>query len=270
MASRVSKINKNEEPYVSFQYQACWVNEQFDQDSWRYNRNIARKIVISLTPNELNTLPEDVKNQLLCCLKTGRISNADSKAISKLIQSNILETEYQHNLTIKGEEGFVKTTINHLSVLSSVSIGKMLLKSISKSGKQVTIIKTDRVSEAPPDSFKDAIPCGKKLKWQDLRGKSVTIMGTGKGSNTTIRYNPAFTFSGRNATWKNLPPEIALAHELIHADDSAYGRLDPEEIDGVRNYERQAVGLAPFEEKIFTENKFRSAWFPPIPLRTRY
>ena len=270
MASRVSKINKNEEPYVSFEYQACWINEQFDQDSWRYNRNIARKIVISLTANELKTLPEVIRNQLLCCLKAGRISNADSKAINKLIQSGEIEKEYQQSLTIKGEEGFVNTTINHLSVLSNIPIGKMLLKSISKSGKQVTIIKSDRVSEAPPDNFKDAIPCGKKLKWQNLRGKSVTITGTGKGSNTTIVYNPTFTFSDRNANWKGLPPEIALAHELIHANDSAYGHLDPEEIDGVRNYERQAVGLPPFEENIFTENKFRAAWFPPIPLRTRY
>jgi hypothetical protein len=44
--------------------------------------------------------------------------------------------------------------------------------------------------------------------------------------------------------------------------------MDPEEFDGVRNYERQAIGLAPYEGKEFTENKMRNEL--SIPARLRY
>jgi hypothetical protein len=57
---------------------------------------------------------------------------------------------------------------------------------------------------------------------------------------------------------------------LIHAHDAAYGQLDPDVTEGVRNYERQAVGLPPYEDKEFTENGFRAAWKNPLPARTEY
>lgn len=96
------------------------------------------------------------------------------------------------------------------------------------------------------------------------------MRGTGKGSNTTIKYNPALSCSVDTVDRSKFPPEIALAHELIHADDAAYGRLEPDEVNGVRNYERQAVGLPPYDGKHFTENKFRASWHPPLPSRNRY
>jgi hypothetical protein len=46
--------------------------------------------------------------------------------------------------------------------------------------------------------------------------------------------------------------------------------MDPEYRDGIRNYERQAIGLPPYDQKEFTENKMRAAWSEPQPLRPRY
>ncbi len=96
------------------------------------------------------------------------------------------------------------------------------------------------------------------------------LNGNGAGSNTTIRYNPNLSSIGSAEAWQKQPPAIWLAHELIHADDAAYGRMDPELKDGVRNFERQAVGLHPFEHKEFTENRLRAEWSEPQPARPRY
>lgn len=270
----MSPVFRKKRPAVHYvahlSQQTSLLNKQIDRDGWRQSRPLARKLVNSLSESEIRSLPIETRQQLLQTLKSGRITNADSKAIKKLLLSESEEVEYQRRIIIKGSKDFISITMAHLFNLSQLPLGKMLLNSLCKSGKQITIIATDRVSEAPPDDFRAAIPKGRNLSWLDLGGKKTTLKGTGHGSNTTIKYNPTFVFSCRNSTWKRCPPEIALAHELIHADDSAYGRLDPDEVNGVRNYERQAVGLTPYENKEFTENKFRATWHPPISLRTHY
>lgn len=270
MPSVLKKKSQTVNLPVALLSQSDLLKKQIDQGAWRQSRVLARNLVNSLSENEIKSLSVDLRHQLTAVLKAGRITNADSKAIKKLVLSELEELEYQRRMVIKGNRDFINTTITHLSNISRVPLGKRLLDSLCESGKQITIIATDRVSEAPPDDFRAAIPKGRQLSWRDLGGREVILKGNGRGSSTTIKYNPAFIFSCRTVTWKKCPPEIALAHELIHADDSAYGRLDPDEINGVRNYERQAVGLAPYENKEFTENKFRATWHPPISPRSQY
>lgn len=270
MADKARKKSRAVAPSVALLSSATWVTQQLDQAPSRQIGQVARKIVSTMTAQEIRALPQDTRQRLLNYIKTGKITEADRKAVNKLLEAEQVEIEYQERIVIKGSDDFASITRAHLSQLAKIPIGHKLLSSIGKSGKSVTIIHTDRVSEAPPVDFKAAVPKGKMLKWYDLGGNEKTIRGTGKGSDTVIKYNPSFTCSPQTKDWKNYPPEIALAHELIHADDSAHGRLDPDEIDGVRNYERQAVGLAPYEHKEFTENKFRQAWKKPLPPRTCY
>ncbi len=271
MATNVRKKSRDiNVPPVALLSQTTWIGQQLDQVVERQKGQVARKIVLDLSETELRALPQDIRQRLLSYLKNGRITEADRKAVNKLLTAELVEVSYRGKITIKGSSEFTQTTHIHLCQLAQVPLGRKLINSLCKSGRSVTILHTDRVSEAPPTDFKAAIPKGKALKWFDLWGNEKVIRGTGKGSDTIIKYNPAFTCSHRTKDWKNYPPEIALAHELIHADDSAYGRLDPDEIDGVRNYERQAVGLPPYESKEFTENKFRLAWTTPLPLRTCY
>lgn len=271
MACKARKQNETVSvPPVALFSQTTWVTQQLDQATPRQVGQIARKIVLGFSDRELRALPADLRQRLLSHLKNGRVTEADRKAVNKLLTAELVEVKYRETITIKGTGEFTKATQAHLCLLAKLAIGRKLLDSICQSGKSVTIVHTDRVSEAPPNDFKAAIPKGKMLRWFDLWGNEKTIRGTGKGSDTVIKYNPAFTFSNQAKDWKNNPPEITLAHELIHAHDSAYGRLDPDEVDGVRNYERQAVGLAPYENKEFTENKFRQAWSKPLPLRARY
>lgn len=271
MASIASKKSGTPHLVVAILFEAATDRYQFGQTSWQRNSSTdARKIVESLSDSEARLLPKETRERLLQSLKAGRITQADSKAINKLLSCELTELEYQQRIVIKGAADFISITKTHLNNLSLIPIGRKLLSSLYKSGKQVLIVPSDRVCEAPPDNFKAAILKGRKLKWFDLSGKEKTIKGTGLGSDTTIKYNPSFSCSNKGADWQKSPPEIALAHELIHADDSAYGRLDPDEIGGIKNYERQAVGLLPYEDKEFTENKFRAAWVTPIPLRTKY
>lgn len=270
MIASPCKKNKTLQPPVALLSQASWINQQLDQVNWRSVSSTARKIIADCSPEEIRGLPEETRQRLLRHLSTGRITEADRRAVNKLQSAQLAEIEYQQHMIIKGPPEFVNKTKAHLQRLAELKIGQDLLCSLKQSGRQVTIIPTHKVSEAPPNNFKAAIPKGSVIKWQTLGGKEKVMRGTGQGSNTIIKYNPGLTCSGRTADWRKHPPEIALAHELIHADDAAHGRLDPDEVSGVRNYERQAVGLPPYEEKRFTENNFRKCWRPQLPPRTRY
>ncbi len=270
MSPVASKKSKAIQPAVALLSQEAWVNQQLEQAPWRQVAKVAREIVDKLSAEEMRLLPGETRQRLMRQLNTGRITKANRLAVTKLLTAELVEVEYQQRIVIKGPAEFVDRTNSHLSNLARLRLGQELLHSIHQSGRNITIVPTDRVSEAPPDDFRAAVEKGKTLKWKDLWGKEKVLRGTGKGSNTTIKYNPAFTCSYDDAGWKKHPPEIALAHELIHADDAAHGRLDPDEIQGVRNYERQAVGLPPYEDKYFTENKFRTSWKTPLPPRTYY
>ena len=270
MPLKLSKKGKESEPPVALLSQASWVNQQLDQASWRQIGTVARKIVNSHSSEELRLLPAETRQRLMGHLSAGRITPAGRKAVNKLLTVELVEVEYQHRIIIKGPSDFVDKTRSHLTILDRLPLGQELLNSLRQSGKRVTIVPTDRVSEAPPEDFRAAVPKGKILKWRDIWGGEKTMRGTGKGSNTTIKYNPTFGCAVDPTDRRKIPPEIALAHELIHADDAAYGRLEPDEVNGVRNYERQAVGLPPYESKHFTENRFRASWHPPLPPRNRY
>jgi len=206
-------------PQVALLSQTNLLKKQIDHGDWRHSRPLARTLVNSLSESEIRSLTSETRQQLIRLLKAGRITNADSKAINKLLVSELEEMEYQQRIIIKGSKDFIAITMTHLSKLSLTPLGKLLLKSLCRSGKKITIIATNRVSEAPPDDFRAAIPKGRCLTWLDLAGKKTILKGTGRGSNTTIKYNPTFVFSSRTSVWKKCPPEIALAHELIHADD---------------------------------------------------
>jgi Effector protein len=173
-------------------------------------------------------------------------------------------------LVIKGVPTFIERVTSDLHLIRANIIGKELLQSLYSSGKIITIVHTSRYGAAIPNDYHSAIAKGKTLEWKELYGQRKSLLGTGKGSDTVIQHNADRNYLVNPACWQNAPSAIWLAHELIHADDAAWGRMDPDLIDGVYNFERQAIGLSPYEQKEFTENKLRCAWMPPQPLRTTY
>jgi Effector protein len=240
---------------------------------------VVRWIVSALTIEKLSQLPTEIRQRMRGALSLGYAPREEKEILGKILLADLVaktpptelrEVEYQQGLIMKGAQKFVEQVRSQLDSLASLPTGRGLLMSLARSGKSVTIVPAPRANEARPSNYRAASAQGKVLEWNDETGKKRTIRGNGKGSDTTINYNQNLSCIGYSEAWQRQPPTIWLGHELIHADDSAYGRMDPEIKDGIRNYERQAIGLPPYEEKEFTENKLRAEWHDPQPLRPRY
>jgi Effector protein len=240
---------------------------------------IVRQIVAASSVEELRRLPAESRHRLREALSLGFAPVKEREALDKILAAELLEkipaeelvvTEYQRGIVVKGAKDFVEKAQSHLDQIARVLTGGRLLRSLASRGLTVTIVPSSRTNEARPDNYRAAVALGKSLRWKDETGRERVIRGAGSGSNTTIKYNPDLSIIGFAEAWQRQTPAIWLAHELIHADDAAYGRMDPEMIDGVRNYERQAIGLPPYEMKEFTENRLRAEWSEPQPARPRY
>jgi hypothetical protein len=255
------------------------IARRFDGRRSRDRSGISRQIVAASSVEDLKRLPAESRHRLREALSLGYAPVKEREALDKILTADLLDkipatelvvAEYQQGIVIKGAEDFVEKARSHLDQIARVPTGGRLLMSLASRGLTVTIIPSSRTNEARPDNYRAAVAPGKSLRWRDESGRERAIRGAGGGSNTTIKYNPDLSIIGFTESWQRQPPAIWLAHELIHADDAAYGRMDPEMIDGVRNYERQAIGLPPYEMKEFTENRLRAEWSEPQTARLRY
>ena len=247
---------------------------------WRRDRSrITRRIVATSSVEDLRRLPAESRHLLRDALSLGYAPGKEREALDKILMADLLAqisaadlvaAEYQQGMVIRGGQEFVEKAQSHLDCISRAATGGRLMRSLASSGLTVTIVPSSRMNDARPENYRGAVARGKSLNWIDESGKERVIRGNGAGSNTTIKYNPDLSVIGSAEAWQRQPPAIWLAHELIHADDAAYGRMDPEMKDGVRNYERQAIGLPPYEWKEFTENRLRAEWIEPQPVRPRY
>jgi len=240
---------------------------------------IVRQMVAACSVEDLRRMAAESRHRLREALSLGFAPVKEREALDKILTAELLEkipaaelvsVQYQRGIIIKGAKDFVEKTQWILDQVARVPMGGRLLRSLASRGLTVTLVPSSRTNEARPDNYRAAVAPGKSLRWRDESGRERTIRGVGGGSNTTIKYNPDLSSVGFAAAWQRQPPAIWLAHELIHADDAAHGRMDPEMIDGVRNYERQAIGLPPYEMKEFTENKLRAEWGEPQPARLIY
>jgi hypothetical protein len=245
----------------------------------RDRSEVARQIVGAAAIEELRRLSADSRGRLRDALSLGVSPPEERVALRKLLKAELLEkipepalltVEFQQGVVVTGAQDFVERARSDLDRIAQVEMGGLLLRSLASRGSTVTIVSSSRTNDARPDNYRAAFAPGKSFEWRDETGKDQSVMGSGCGSGTTIRYNPALSTIGFKEDWQRQPPAVWLAHELIHADDAAHGRMDPELKDGVRNYERQAVGLPPYEKKEFTENRFRAEWSEPLPQRPRY
>lgn len=251
----------------------------FDGVRSRDRSVMVRRIVAAASVEDLHRLAAESLHRLREALSLGYAPVKEREALDKILTAELLEkipaaglvaVEYQAGIVIRGPIDFVEKAQSHLGLIASVPTGGRLLRSLASRGLTVRLVPSSRANDARPDNYRAAVAPGKSLKWRDETGRERAVRGVGAGSNTTIKYNPNLSGIGSAEAWQRQSPAIWLAHELIHADDAAYGRMDPEMIDGVRNYERQAIGLPPYEMKEFTENRLRAEWSEPQPPRPRY
>jgi Effector protein len=97
----------------------------------------------------------------------------------------------------------------------------------------------------------------------------------GKGTGAWVVWDPSLEKVGQDldqrAAWMDRPAWIALAHELIHGWRLASGRrvFRPCGVGGEYYYEEaMTVGLPPYDQCRFTENRLRR--LKGLPLRTFY
>ena len=191
--------------------------------------------------------------------------------------SPALATMLRHTILVaptagaKGPANFENAVHADLQTIYDTPTGRQLLESLHASGKKVYI------NYAPTNSIEF-----NRHNWErcfyDLDGVT-----PGAGLGVGINYNPTLASTGATP-WNNRPPGIGLAHELIHAEQAAHGRMrrgdtanpggpdarNPDKLAQVPHYELETIGVHPEHSYAYTENKLRAEWNPPQGRRDYY
>ena len=109
-------------------------------------------------------------------------------------------------------EPFEAAVLADLQALYNTSTGRQMLESLHAPGKKLSIQYAD-----------DNMAAFEKATWERAFYQEDGIT-PGQGVALAIKYNPLLAKTGALA-WNNRPPGIGLAHELIHAEQAAYGRM---------------------------------------------
>jgi hypothetical protein len=170
-----------------------------------------------------------------------------------------------------GPANFENAVHTDLQAIYDTPTGRQLLDSLHASGKKIYI------NYAPTNSIEFS-----KHSWE--RGfYALDGVTPGPGLAVGLNYNPTLAKAGE-MPWNTRPPGIGLAHELIHAEQAAYGRMrredtdnpggpnarDPDKLLQVPHYELETIGVHPQHSYAYTENKLRSEWNPPQSRREYY
>ncbi|GEM_PF-4347144 len=170
-----------------------------------------------------------------------------------------------------GPANFENAVHADLQALYNTPTGKQLLDSLHASGQKIYI------HYAPENSIEL-----NRHNWEKgFYGLDGVTPGAGLGVG--VNYNPTLAKAGE-LPWNNRPPAIGLAHELIHAEQAAYGRMrrgdtanpggldprNPKKLPYVPHYELETIGVHPEHSYAYTENKLRAEWNPPQGRRDYY
>ncbi len=188
-----------------------------------------------------------------------------------LLPDGSWETRFGIAITIKGTPEFQAKTVRDLNTIKGTKSGRQLLRSIDASGRTVTVVHDG----------------GKGNSATGYGDVSLSAQGErGAGGNVKVAYDPDRTSLAtpgspyETAVWAqppNRPADVGLFHELVHADDMAYGRLDdtmgtnlgPVAGDPIEHSELRAAGLPPYDVgEAYTENVYREE--RGLPARTFY
>lgn len=161
------------------------------------------------------------------------------------------------NMSIQGPPDFQNKVIRDLFLLSTTPSGKELFRQIALTDQPIRIRPAD--SALGPYDENRAVP--------DDEG----ARARGEPTGTTIYYNPdsdllAYSEGSPKYTQTSHPPQVILAHEMIHAKNNAAaeGVVDdpscslPEAGGGpTKPFERRGIGLDDHAADYPTENSFR-------------
>jgi hypothetical protein len=133
-------------------------------------------------------------------------------------------------IAIKGTAEFKAAVSNRLLTIGRFPSGVQVLEKIEKSGKAMTIVEyTGDNSFAGAANYRDATPAGQpafqgKRPILDASGKQV--MGTGKGSDTKLEFNPKLTLPNDQNPADPMPNDAVLFHEMNHGNHHMNATFD--------------------------------------------
>jgi hypothetical protein len=170
-----------------------------------------------------------------------------------------------------GPANFENAVHADLQAIYNTPTGRQLLDSLHASGQKIYI------HYAPTNSIEFS-----RHNWE--KGfYALDGVTPGAGLGVGVNYNPTLAKAGE-MPWNTRPPAIGLAHELIHAEQAAYGRMrrgdtanpggpdarNPKKPLEVPHYELETIGVHPEHSYAYTENKLRVEWNPPQGRRDYY
>lgn len=191
-----------------------------------------------------------------------------SPALAAMLNSTI---QVAGSAGAAGPANFTAAVHADLQAIYETPTGRQLLESLHASGKKIAIHYDD----------KNSIEFSKAL-WTKMFYDTDGVT-PGQGLGVVVNYNPTLDSAGK-LPWNTRPPAIGLVHELIHAEQAAYGRMrrydtaNPGGPDSrnlkkpltVPHYELDAIGINPDYSYPFTENQVRAEWNPPQGRRDYY
>lgn len=196
--------------------------------------------------------------------------------IEDLVEDVLGEEKYSDGIVLRGSRDFRDKTRLALEQIAQTPTGKALLKSLNDSGKSVVIEPSKPFSDGSFGNYADpADPVAASID---------ANKNPGKGSDVTVGFRPDNAILGDGQGWKNRPPAIGLAHELVHAQHMATGTVDDTQIPNDKRpdptnpkafataeaEEVRTAGIPPEDTGAFTENKIRSEWPAKQPARPYY
>jgi hypothetical protein len=169
-----------------------------------------------------------------------------------------------------GPANFAAATKADLQAIYDTPTGRQMLDSLAASGRRIYINYGQENRAGFPYNGAPAF----------FEADGIT---PGQGLAMSIEYNPLATKTGA-MPWNERPPAIGLAHELVHAEQAAYGRMrreivpnpggpdpaNPDKQDPTNAFELEAVGVPPYDTYPVSENKIRAEWNPPQTRRAYY
>ncbi len=192
------------------------------------------------------SVAKDIKNFIIAKCSSTSSDIGSVKFGNIVIEPDPNDADYQ------------KKVVNDLKMIEKTPTGLKLLKSLNEAGGA-----TIKVG----NSKSDGNCCYSSL------------------TPPVIEYNPDRKKIGPQP-WETRPPGIGLSHEMIHANHGATGTLSstpkdtpndnkpnpasPDNPPLTNKEELKTVGVPPYDNDPYTENKIRSEWEPPQTKRLWY
>ena len=112
-------------------------------------------------------------------------------------------------IKVAGDQKYQDTVVSQLALMNDTKTGNALITDYQSTGKSMTILPANPPPNPPNAGATPADPAGAK---------------NGKGSNSTVEYNPEQWPNPVNAP--DVPGDVILFHEMTHADHHAHGSRD--------------------------------------------